>query len=208
MNNRVAIFLGLIFLTSQVSQAQKYEFSTSAEMKNKIIEGEPLEDGADRPLLNAVDRGLIDITLIELHKPGIVKRDGPAALNVAVRKGDQKITDMLLAAGVSPNIPASGWYPVGEAALKGDVRAICDMMDYGADVSNRNDKVGNVQMALSKMHIDTAVILMLSGYKMDKSESMQIDYLSRKQGLDGISNFIKGIHPDKQLAVKMCKSYG
>ena len=105
--------------------------------------------------------GHADVIVLMLKDAAVVRNEGPYALNLSVQQGRLEITQLLLASGVSPNEPIKGgWYPYAEAAKQGDVSSMCLMLDYGVNVSLKNDRVGNLVMALSGRHFDAAVLLM------------------------------------------------
>jgi ankyrin repeat protein len=202
---KLFVMLALTFCFVGNSRAQHFNFSNHSTLKQAIVEGKRLgPPSAGGSLLDAVDKRYFDVALLELKKSGVIEKSGPDALNFAIRKGDHEMVAFLLAAGVSPDVPVEGWYPTGAAAFSGDIESLCNMLDYGVDISKRNEHVGNLQMALTKMHIEAAVFLMAGGYKVNPDERSHLQYFGNKNGLQNLTMFLLDSKPNPRLVQQIC----
>jgi ankyrin repeat protein len=211
--NRLITFVVLSFLLNISSSHAKdfkgqFKLSDEAAIRTKLLSGNtvglPYPGGA---LLNAVALDYGDIVAITVKDPKVITEEGADALNLAIQQGRHDITRLLLVSGVSPNAPIeNGWYPLAEAAKEGDLPVMCLLFDYNVDISKKNDRVGNLAMALGAQHFDAAVLLMVSGYKPDQLEINRVHSMGRKLGQEALYNSIIGLVQNRVVMEKLCKS--
>lgn len=185
----------------------RFRYSEDASIKNDLLSNKEPEDLLNGPLSRAVAMGHLDVMVLMLKDAAVVRNQGPYALNLSVQQGRIEVTRMLLASGVSPNEPIEGgWYPYAEAAKEGDVASMCLMLDYGVKVSLKNDRVGNLVMALSGRHFDAAVLLMLSGYVPDDAERKKVLSLGDRWGARSFYSALMSIKPNEGNLSQQCKA--
>lgn len=157
-------------------------------------------------LIEAVKDRYFDVVLLNLKEKGVREKDGPDALLYAIQQRDEAMVAFLLAAGVSPDIPAANaWYPMGEAARTGNMRVMCMLLDYGVDVNKANARVGNVRMAVSAAHIDAVVLLMAMGYKPSVGEISNSILVAKRLGLNGLLDSALQINASSSLLESLCQ---
>ena len=184
----------------------RFRYSEDASIKNDLLSKRGVEDPLNGPLSKAVSMGHLDAIVLLLKDGDVVRKEGPYALNLSVQQGRLEVTRLLLASGVSPNEPIEGgWYPYAEAAKEGDISSMCLMLDYGVNVALKNDRVGNLVMALSARHFDAAVLLMLSGYVPDEAERKKVLGLGDKWGARSFYSTLMSIRPNDEGLSKQCK---
>jgi len=185
----------------------RFRYSEDATTKNDLLLAKGADDPLEGPLSRAVSMGYADVIVLMLRDAAVVRNEGPYALNLSVQQGRLEITQLLLASGISPNEPIKGgWYPYAEAAKQGDVSSMCLMLDYGVNVSLKNDRVGNLVMALSGRHFDAAVLLMLSGYVPDDSEKKKVLGLGDRWGARELYSAVMSIKPNEGSLSQQCKA--
>ncbi|TBR36148.1 ankyrin repeat domain-containing protein [Dyella terrae] len=186
----------------------KFELSRDAGWRAAILRGDtrllpPPERSA---VAYAIDLGYFDVALLRLRQPGVSDEEGQQALYGAIQNGNESAIRLLLAAGVSPDAPYQGWYFLPEAAKHGRIDLMCLIADYGAHVSLRNTKMGNVRLALVDRHIDAAMLLMQMGYQPDKDEMDGVRKMGARAGTSDLYEAVLKTTVDPVRVAERCRN--
>jgi len=206
----ISLWFSLLVMSSAAgaqSSQQPYSNSEDAILRSELLSSSPtLLPYSTSPLLNAVSLGFQDVVIQQL-KGAKVREEGPDALMLSIQQQQEAMTRLILAIGVSPNQYAEGhWYPLAEAAKQGDIRAMCLLLDYGANPNLRNERVGNISMALAGQHIDAAILLMSAGYVPDDTEVSAVTKIGAKRGLSAVYEELLRVKHDDARMQSQCEA--
>ena len=206
------IFLAVLFVASVASPAPATEvdhppkFMPDATQRSLIL-NEKAEDFRypGSALVNAVREHFLDVIVSILNRPGVREKEGQEAVLVAIASKDPEALSVILATGVSPNLPGGGGAETLTYAMApGEGRAICVMADYGLNISPGRYPNFPLLTALNRDNLQSAQLLRRLGYQPGQRELELISTRAKKRDQEALWAAVLKIPASEDAAVTIC----